>query len=131
MAGEDKSWLPIESNPGVMTRYAKKLGCGSALKFYDLLSTEEWALEMIPKPVYAVLMLFPIKPATEVHREEEEARIAAGGQHIDPRLYYTKQTIRALRWQGVFAHPQAQVQLQPSPQPTLVVRLEFSTRSRL
>ena len=39
MASESvKSWLPIESNPGVMTRYARKLGLDS-LKFYDLLST--------------------------------------------------------------------------------------------
>lgn len=93
MAGEGKSWLPIESNPAVMTRYAKKLGV-SGLKFYDLLSTEDWALEMIPKPVHAVLLLFPIKPATEDHSEEEATRIAADGQHVDPRLYFTKQTIR-------------------------------------
>jgi hypothetical protein len=53
MADEAKKrdWLPIESNPGVMTRYARKLGLPITLKYYDLLSTEEWALEMIPKPV--------------------------------------------------------------------------------
>ena len=29
----------------------------------DVLSTEDWALEMVPRPVIAVLMLFPIKEA--------------------------------------------------------------------
>jgi hypothetical protein len=40
-------------------------------------------------------MLFPIKPATEAHREEEAARISASGQVVDPALWYTKQSIRA------------------------------------
>jgi hypothetical protein len=32
-------------------------------RFHDVLSTEEWALEMIPQPAIAVVMLFPIKDA--------------------------------------------------------------------
>jgi ubiquitin carboxyl-terminal hydrolase L3 len=31
--------------------------------FVDVLSTEDWALEMVPKPVLAVMLLFPIKEA--------------------------------------------------------------------
>lgn len=33
----------------------------AAYQFQDVLSTEEWALEMVPQPVAAVIFLFPIK----------------------------------------------------------------------
>jgi len=47
-----------------MNEYLAKLGFPTELyKCYDLLSTDDWALEMIPRPVIAVLMLFCIKPA--------------------------------------------------------------------
>lgn len=31
------------------------------LSFHDVLSTEDWALEMVGQPVLAVLFLFPVK----------------------------------------------------------------------
>jgi ubiquitin carboxyl-terminal hydrolase L3 len=49
-----KSWAPLESNPDVVTSFAKKLGLDESLSYIDIYSTEEWALDMIPKPVYAV-----------------------------------------------------------------------------
>ena len=49
-----KSWSPLESNPAVITSFAKKLGLDESLSYIDIYSTEEWALDMIPKPVYAV-----------------------------------------------------------------------------
>jgi ubiquitin carboxyl-terminal hydrolase L3 len=84
----------LQSNPAVLNAYARKMGLPEDLRFYDLLSTDDWALEMIPRPVYATLMLFPIKPASEEHRRAEAARIAAeGGQSVPASVYYTKQTI--------------------------------------
>jgi ubiquitin carboxyl-terminal hydrolase L3 len=57
-----KRWFPLESNPAVMTDYVAKMGFPSdAFSFCDVLSTEDWALEMVPTPVTAVIMLFPIK----------------------------------------------------------------------
>jgi len=49
-----KTWSPLESNPDVVTSFAKKLGIDESLSYIDIYSTEEWALDMIPKPVYAV-----------------------------------------------------------------------------
>jgi len=31
------------------------------VQFCDILSLDDWALDMVPSPVVAVLMLFPIK----------------------------------------------------------------------
>ena len=47
-----KSWLPLESNPDVMNDYVSKMGLDvSKIQFHDVMSTEDWALEMIPRPV--------------------------------------------------------------------------------
>lgn len=57
-----KKWFPIESNPLVLNKYLERMGFPTAAyQFQDVLSTEEWALEMVPQPVAAVIFLFPIK----------------------------------------------------------------------
>lgn len=89
-----KQWFPLESNPQIMTAYVKNLGVDmSTLGFHDVLSTEDWALEMVPQPVLGVLMLFPIKDDTEQFRLEEKERIEREGQTISPNCYYMKQTV--------------------------------------
>jgi ubiquitin carboxyl-terminal hydrolase L3 len=89
-----KKWFPLESNPAVMNTYVEKLGFPtSAFSFCDVLSTEEWALDMVPKPVVGVLMLFPIKPHTEAFAKEEAQRIEANGQVVSSNVYYMKQTV--------------------------------------
>jgi ubiquitin carboxyl-terminal hydrolase L3 len=50
-------------------------------------------LAMVPRPVKAVLMLFPISDATEAAQAEEEARLKDNGQEITQNLWFMKQTI--------------------------------------
>lgn len=89
-----KHWFPLESNPSVMNSYLGKLGLNTTeYSFHDVFSTEDWALEMVPRPVLGVLMLFPISPESEEHRLKERERIAAERQEVSPRVYYMKQTI--------------------------------------
>ena len=57
-----KKWFPIESNPSILNKYLDTMGFPTTTyEFQDVLSTEEWALEMVPQPVAAVIFLFPIK----------------------------------------------------------------------
>jgi ubiquitin carboxyl-terminal hydrolase L3 len=89
-----KNWLPLESNPDVINDYVAKMGLDvSTLAFHDLMSTEDWALGMIPRPVLAVVMLFPIKKATEEYRRAEAERIQRDGQVCSKSVYYMKQTV--------------------------------------
>ena len=54
-------------------------------------------LEMVSKPVKAVILLFPISDAYEQKRREEDERIAREGQAaIDPTIFWMKQTVRSL-----------------------------------
>jgi ubiquitin carboxyl-terminal hydrolase L3 len=51
-AGNPKQWFPLESNPNVMNKYLKKLGLNTEeYSYHDVVSTEEWALQMVPQPV--------------------------------------------------------------------------------
>jgi ubiquitin carboxyl-terminal hydrolase L3 len=90
-----KSWLPVESNPIVFNEYAARLGWPTdKLSFADLLSTEDWACEMLPAPVRAVAMLYLIKPCHEAHRAlEEETRAAAAAPAPDSMPLFIKQEI--------------------------------------
>lgn len=55
--------------------------------FYQLLA-------MVPKPVKAVILLFPITDALEAKAQLEDERIEIQGQHpIDPTIFWIKQTV--------------------------------------
>eukprot|EP01038_Epipyxis_sp_PR26KG_P005186 gene5186-7216_t len=89
-----KRWFPLESNPEVMSSYCANLGFDTSLfSFQDVYSTEDWALQMIARPVVGVLMLFPVKEVSEQHRTQEALNIEENGQIVSPNVYYMKQTV--------------------------------------
>ncbi len=55
-----QSWLPLEANPDLLTEYSRTLGLPADVHFHDVLSVDAWALEMIPTPIKAILLLFPL-----------------------------------------------------------------------
>lgn len=65
--------MPLESNPNVVNKYLCKLGFDKRFSIHELLSLEDWALDMVPRPVRAIFLLFPIGKETEALRKEEEA----------------------------------------------------------
>ncbi len=78
-----------------MNTYVKKMGFDtSVFKFQDVLSVEDWALGMVPKPITAVLMLYPIKEASRKFALEERLRIEKEGQIVSDKLFFMKQTVR-------------------------------------
>ena len=78
----------------VMNTYIQKMGVDTSnLKFCEVLSMEDWALEMVPQPCHGVIMLFPIKNASEEYNSAQSKRMAEEGQVVSPNLKWIKQNI--------------------------------------
>ncbi|CAI4570693.1 BDM_1a_G0031070.mRNA.1.CDS.1 [Saccharomyces cerevisiae] len=61
MSGENRAVVPIESNPEVFTNFAHKLGLKNEWAYFDIYSlTEPELLAFLPRPVKAIVLLFPI-----------------------------------------------------------------------
>lgn len=90
------SWIPLESEPQVLSSWAKKAGLATRqFEFCDVFGLDPDLLALVPKPVKAVLLVFPIADTIEGARKAEDARIVQeGGQPpVDPSLIFIKQTI--------------------------------------
>ena len=76
-AAESTPWLPVESNPEVFNSFAAKMGFPQTLVWQDVMSLEDWGLEMLPAPVRACAMVYEITPEQEAFKATEEAARAA------------------------------------------------------
>ncbi|XP_064030059.1 ubiquitin carboxyl-terminal hydrolase isozyme L3 [Pogoniulus pusillus] len=90
---EPHRWLPLEANPDVTNQFLRQLGIHPDWQFVDVYGMEPELLSMVPRPVCAVLLLFPITEKYETFRTEEEERIKAKGQDVKSSVYFMKQTI--------------------------------------
>lgn len=86
-SNSDPNWLPLESNPEIINDYVEEIGFEtSKYLYYDMLGVEDWAQDMIPKPVLAVMFLYPIKEQTEELDEAEKERILKDGQKVSSKV---------------------------------------------
>lgn len=82
--------MPLESNPDVINTYISKMGLKTELwNFNELLSTEEWGLEMIPKPVLGILMLYEETPAQNAFKDVEAAQLKP--EEVPKNVFFMKQ----------------------------------------
>ncbi|KAK9865383.1 hypothetical protein WJX84_002842 [Apatococcus fuscideae] len=89
-----KRWLPLESNPDVLNSFAKGLGFDtSAYAFCDIFGLDEELLAMVPQPVLAVLLLFPVTDRTEAARKAEDKELRDQAVSVPSDIFYMKQTI--------------------------------------
>jgi ubiquitin carboxyl-terminal hydrolase L3 len=87
--------LIVENNPEVMNPLAKKLGLSPDLAFYDVYSlTDPGLLSMIPRPVYALLVILPLTPSWHASRLAEDTPLSAyEGSGPDEPVIWFNQTI--------------------------------------
>ncbi|XP_077472769.1 ubiquitin carboxyl-terminal hydrolase isozyme L3 isoform X2 [Stigmatopora argus] len=86
-------WLPLEANPEVRTSFVSSLGMKLSWQFGDVYGLDPVALSMVPRPVCAVLLLFPITEKYETFKQQEEERLKLQGQVVSTDVYFMKQTI--------------------------------------
>lgn len=79
-----------------MTRLAHELGLSQNLQFHEVYSlTEPALLEFLPRPAYALLLVFPVTETYEKFRREEDAsKPEYSAKGPDEPVVWFKQTIR-------------------------------------
>jgi len=98
MSAEGKSqkikWLPLESNPDVINKYVQNIGIsGDKFEFVDIYGLDSELLAMVPKPVIAVMLLFPVTKLYQDYRDKQVARCKDTNQVVSPNLYFTRQAV--------------------------------------
>eukprot|EP00744_Colponema_vietnamica_P009946 GILI01014098.1.p1 GENE.GILI01014098.1~~GILI01014098.1.p1 ORF type:complete len:229 (-),score=36.97 GILI01014098.1:53-739(-) len=84
-------WLPLEANPEVLNAFLRNVGV-SSWEFHDVFGLDDDLLGMVPQPVEAVLMVFPITEAYGENARIERERIERDGQALPPH-FFIRQTI--------------------------------------
>jgi len=93
--GRNKHWFPLESNPDIMNNYIAKLGVKNTDQFCftDVFGLDDELLMMVPQPVLAVLLLYPLTKESEEVNRTRDLSITENGQLVSKDLYFMKQTI--------------------------------------
>ncbi|CAH8276280.1 unnamed protein product [Arabidopsis lyrata] len=88
-----KKWLPLEANPDVINQYLWGLGLSpDEVECNDVFGLDDELLEMVPKPVLAVLFLYPITKKCEEERIKQDKEIKEKVHQTD-KVYFMKQTV--------------------------------------
>lgn len=86
------AWVPLESNSEVMTKFLHKLGVPKKWSIIDVYSFDSDLLAIIPRPVLAVVLLYPVPAKTE-KTEEEKEEVKNSKSDAPESLYYMNQCI--------------------------------------
>ncbi|KAL8885861.1 MAG: hypothetical protein Q9215_006335 [Flavoplaca cf. flavocitrina] len=91
-----QAFIPLENNPEVMTALVQKLGLPQSLAFHDVYSIDEPSLlEFVPRPVHALLLVFPVTSTyEESRRTEDEPLPEYSGSGSGEEVIWFRQTIR-------------------------------------
>lgn len=79
---------PIESSPEIFNAYLSRLGIDT-LEFTDVYGLDEELLSYVPRPVYAVLLVFPINDARDKYQQEADKSYT----HPKTAAVWSKQTV--------------------------------------
>ncbi|KAI9866106.1 MAG: ubiquitinyl hydrolase 1 [Trichoglossum hirsutum] len=90
-----KHYIPLESNPDLFTKLIHKLGVSSSLAFEDVLSIDDPdLLAFIPRPAFALILVFPTSNVYEEETAKEDATNEDySGRGEEEDVMWFKQTI--------------------------------------
>lgn len=90
-----KCFIPLENNPEVMSSLLHQLGLSEAVGFHDVYSLDDPdLLAFVPRPAYALLLVFPVNDTYEKHRlVEDSGKEAYDASGPAEEVMWFKQTI--------------------------------------
>jgi ubiquitin carboxyl-terminal hydrolase L3 len=86
-------WVPLESNPEMLTSFARKVGLPENAEFVDVFGTDPELLGMVEGQCLAVTLLFACSEASSQAKKEQKEAIEKDGQKLHPDLKYLKQYV--------------------------------------
>ncbi|CAH1113302.1 unnamed protein product [Psylliodes chrysocephalus] len=89
----DMSLFPLESNPDVMNKFMHVLGVPEKYKIVDVYGLDADALAWVPRPVYALILLFPCSDKYYEYAQQEKERLIKEEQQLSSNLWYMKQKV--------------------------------------
>ncbi|CAH0728918.1 unnamed protein product, partial [Brenthis ino] len=87
------NFFPMESNPETINKYLHKLGVPNKWQMVDVIDLEGDALNWVPRPVLAVILLFPLSENYEQYRSEQENDLSQKGHKAPKDIFHLKQVI--------------------------------------
>lgn len=85
--------IPLESNPEVMSKFIHLLGVPDKWSIVDVYSLEPDALAWVPRPVLALILLFPYNDKFNEFAQGEAEQIKEKGQTVVDELIFMKQYV--------------------------------------
>ncbi|XP_076446508.1 ubiquitin carboxyl-terminal hydrolase-like [Babylonia areolata] len=80
-------WIPLESNPAVLNKYIGALGAKGNWQFTDVYGLDDELLMMVPSPVIAVMLLYPLTD------KAKSVEIGTPASEVPKSLYFMRQSI--------------------------------------
>jgi len=85
--------LPLESNPEVMNKFIHLLGVPEKWNIVDVYGLDSDALAWVPRPVLALILLFPCSDKFYEYAKKEAEEINDKGQVLVDDIFYMKQYV--------------------------------------
>ncbi|MCJ1472319.1 ubiquitinyl hydrolase 1 [Lambiella insularis] len=91
----NKRFVPLENNPEVMSSLLHQLGMSKSIGFHDVYSIDDpELLAFVPRPAYALLLVFPVNERYEKFRSSEDSgKPEYKGSGPEEEVMWFKQTI--------------------------------------
>ena len=99
-----RHYIPLQSNPEVFTQLIHNLGVSKSHRFVDVLSIEDPdLLVLVPRPVLALILVFPTSYVDEKQKNEEEEWFAdnAGSGDREQVMWFKQSVNNACGLYGV------------------------------